>query len=295
MDKKTVSLILKILKTVISIVLCVGATVSMLGATLINVARDYLQSEEFHNQVDTTDLGTVQFLINGKKITVTEYVRETVADYLDDKMPTFFPFQNYAVDAVVSSEVVDSVVKTEVYNLVDYFLNTSVEEAEYRIENNITIDENEDLNYENAETVEDAMSIYARKFVLQSIENAAGMSTDNIIILLSKETVSKLIVIAVVLLIALVGINFKTVFNTLLYGGGISFLYGIVIKVAQNKFDEANEGMKDLVGYVFLKPLADTYSSNAVIGFIVGVILIAMFVGVYYLFKNVVNKKTEEN
>ena len=91
----------------------------MLGATLINVARDYLQSEEFHNQVDTTDLGTVQFLINGKKITVTEYVRETVADYLDDKMPTFFPFQNYAVDAVVSSEVVDSVVKTEVYNLVD--------------------------------------------------------------------------------------------------------------------------------------------------------------------------------
>ncbi len=295
MDKKTVSLILKIAKITLSVILTVVATVSMLGATLINVARDYLASEQFQTQIDTTDLSTVKFMVNGEKITVVEFARAKVSDYLEDKMPSYFPFGNYAVDAVVTPELVNTVVKTEVYDLVDYFLNTSVEDAKYRIENGINIAENEELNPENAETTEEAISIYARSMVLQSIENAAGMSTDELIILVSEETVSKLVTLAVVLLVVLVVINIRTIFNTLLYGGVIGLLYGTVIKVAQSKFDEMNTGMEDLVGYVFLKPLADTYSSNAVIGFIVGIILIALFVGAYFLFKNFVNKKTEEN
>lgn len=295
MDKKTVSLILKIAKITLSVILTVVATVSMLGATLINVARDYLASEQFQTQIDTTDLSTVKFMVNGEKITVVEFARAKVSDYLEDKMPSYFPFGNYAVDAVVTPELVNTVVKTEVYDLVDYFLNTSVEDAKYRIENGINIAENEELNPENAETTEEAISIYARSMVLQSIENAAGMSTDGLIILVSEETVSKLVTLAVVLLVVLVVINIRTIFNTLLYGGATGLLYGTVIKVAQSKFDEMNTGMEDLVGYVFLKPLADTYSSNAVIGFIVGIILIALFVGAYFLFKNFVNKKTEEN
>lgn len=290
MDKKTVKLILNILKIVLSIVLVVASTVSMLGATLISVARDYLESEEFISQIDSTDLGTVKFMVNDKKVTVNEYVRELVADYLKDKMPSYFPFQNYAVDAVISSQAINTAVKTEVYNLVDYFLNTSVEDAEYRIENNITIQNNEELNVENAKTIEEAISIYARKFVLQSIENVSGMSTDKLIILISEETVSKLITLAVVLMVVLVVINITTIFNNLIYGGMVGLLYGIVIKVAQGKFDEWNAGLEDLVGYVFLKPLADQYSTNATIGIIVGVILVALFVGVYFLFKNFVNK-----
>lgn len=290
MDKKTVKLILNILKIVLSIVLVVTSTVSMLGATLISVARDYLESEEFIGQIDSTDLGTVKFMVNDKKVTVNEYVRELVADYLKDKMPSYFPFQNYAVDAVISSQAINTAVKTEVYNLVDYFLNTSVEDAEYRIENNITIQNNEELNVENAKTIEEAISIYARKFVLQSIENVSGMSTDKLIILISEETVSKLITLAVVLMVVLVVINITTIFNNLIYGGMVGLLYGIVIKVAQGKFDEWNAGLEDLVGYVFLKPLADQYSTNATIGIIVGVILVALFVGVYFLFKNFVNK-----
>lgn len=295
MDKKTVKLILNILKIVLSIVLVVASTVSMLGATLISVARDYLESEEFISQIDSTDLGTVKFMVNDKKVTVNEYVRELVADYLKDKMPSYFPFQNYAVDAVISSQAINTAVKTEVYNLVDYFLNTSVEDAEYRIENNITIQNNEELNVENAKTIEEAISIYARKFVLQSIENVSGMSTDKLIILISEETVSKLITLAVTLLVVLVVINITTIFNNLIYGGIVGLLYGIVIKIAQGKFDEWNAGLEDLVGYVFLKPLADQYSTNATIGIIVGVILVALFVGVYFLFKNFVNKKPEEN
>ena len=295
MDKKTVKLILNILKTVISIILVLASTVSLLGATLINVARDYLQSAQFTEQIETTDLSTVKFMINGERVTVLEFARDAASDYLEDKMPSFYPFGNYAVDAIVTSELVNATIKSEVYKLLDYFLNTKVEDAEYRIENNITLQDNEEFNIENAKTPEETISIYARLMVLQTIENTAGMSTDNFIILISEKTVSKLIKLAVVLLVALVAINITTIFNNILYGGVIGLLYGIVIKVAQGKFDQWNAGVEDLVGYVFLKPLADQYSTNATIGIVVGVILVALFVGVYFLFKNFVNKKPEEN
>ena len=295
MDKKTVKRILNILKTVISIILAVASTVSLLGATLISVARDYLQSEQFTEQIETTDLSTVKFMIDGQKVTVLDFARDAASDYIEDKMPSFYPFGNYAIDAIVTPNLVNTVIKTEVYKLVDYFLNTKVEDAEYRIENNIMLQDNEEFNIENAKTTEDALSIYARLMVLQTIENTAGMSTDNFIILISEKTVSKLITLAVFLLVVLVVINITTIFNNLLYGGLVGLLYGVVIKVSQGKFDEWNKGLEDLVGYVFLKPLADAYSPNATTGIIVGVILIALFVGVYFLFKNFVNKKPEEN
>lgn len=290
MDKKTVKLILNILKIVISIILVVASTVSLLGATLISVARDYLQSGQFTEQIETTDLSTVKFMVDGERITVLDFARAKASDYLEDRMPSFYPFGNYAVDAIVTPELVNTTIKSEVYKLLDYFLNTKVEDAEYRIENNITLEQNEDFNIENAQTAEEAISIYARLMVLQTIENTAGMSTDNFIILISEKTISTLITLAVVLLVILVVINITTIFNNLLYGGIVGLLYGVVIKVAQGKFDEWNKGLEDLVGYVFLKPLADTYSGNATIGFIVGVILVALFVGVYFLFKNLVNK-----
>lgn len=296
MDKKTKTLIFKVLKNTISLLLCVTATVSMLGATLISVARDYLQSEQFYEQIETTDLSSVKFVVNNSKVTVLDFVRAKASDYLENQMPSsFLPIGNYAVDKLVTPLLVKNIIKNEVYGLLDYFLNTSVTDAEYRIENNITIQNNEEFNIENAETVEEAISIYARKFVLQSIENVSGMSTDKLIILISEQTVSKLITLAVILLVILVAINITTIFNLLLYGGFVGALYGAVIKIAQNKFDQWNAGLEDLVGYVFLKPLADAYSPNATTGFIVGIILIALFVGVYFLFKNFVNKdKTEE-
>lgn len=295
MDKKTVKLILNILKTVISIILVITTIVSLLGATLVSVARDYLQSEEFHNQVDTTNLGTVKFTVEGQKVSVNEYAQSKVTEYIKDNMPSLLSFGNYILDKVIPMDSINKTVKKEVYYLIDYFLNSSVEEAEYRIENNITISNNEEFNPENADGLEETLSIYARAFVLQGIENVSGMSTDKLIVLLSEQTVTKLILFVVVMLVVLVIVNRKTILNNLLYGGAIGILYGIVIKVAQNKFDEINAGMEDLVGYVFLKPLADAYSGNATTGFIVGIILIVLFVGVYFLFKNFVNKDKEEN
>lgn len=295
MDKKTKALILNAIKTFISIVLVVASTLSLLGATLISVARDYLQSEQFTTQIETTDLSTVKFMINNERVTVIDFARDAALDYIEDNAPSLSAFGNYAVDAVVTPVLINQVIKTEVYKLVDYFLNTKVEDAEYRIENNVTLQDNEEFNVENAQTLEDTISIYARLMVLQTIENTAGMSSDSFIILISEKTVSKLITLAVVLLVALVVINITTIFNNLLYGGAVGLLYGIVIKVAQAKFDEWNKGLEDLVGYVFLKPLADEYSANATISIIVGVILLALFIGVYFLFKNFANKEKEEN
>lgn len=295
MDKKTKALIINALKIFISIVLVIASVVSLLGATLISVARDYLQSKQFAEQIETTDLSTVKFMIDNQRVTVIDFARDAASDYIKDRMPSFYPFGNYAVEAIVTPELVNKVIKAEVYKLADYFLNTKVEDAEYRIENNIALQDSEEFNLENAQTPEEALSIYARLMVLQTIENTAGMSTDNFIILISEKTVSKLITLAAVLLVILVVINITTIFNNLLYGGLVGLLYGIVIKVAQGKFDEWNKGLEDLVGYVFLKPLANEYSANATIGIIVGIVLITLFVGVYFLFKNFVNKDKESN
>lgn len=295
MDKQTKALILNALKIFISIVLVIASTVSLLGATLIGVARDYLQSEEFHNQIDTANLGIVKFTVDGQKVSVNEYAQNKVGEYLQENMPSLLPIGNWILEKIIPMDLINKTVKKEVYYLVDYFLNSSVKEAEHRIENNITISNNEEFNPENANGLEETLSIYARAFVLQGIENVSGFSTDKLIVLVSEQTVKKLISIAVVMLIVLVIVNLKTIFNNLLYGGAIGLLYGIVIKIAQNKFDEINAGMEDLVGYVFLKPLADAYSSNATTGIIVGIILIVLFIGVYLLFKNFVNKNQEEN
>ncbi len=297
MDKKTVSLILKVLKTTISIVLVIAATVSMLGATLISVARDYLQSNEFHEEIEKADLSSVKLMVGDEKITVLEFVRNSASQYIETQLPisSLSPFTDYAVETIVTPTLVNTVVKAEVNDLIDYFLNSNVEEAEERIKNNETLSQNESLDIKNAKTPEDAIKIYARRMILQTIESASKMSSDNFIVLLSEKTVTKCVTLAVVLIIALALINIRTIFNNLIYGGAMGILYGIVIKVAQSKFDEWNVGLEDLAGYVFLKPLANAYSSNATIGFIVGIILVALFVGVYFLFKNFVNKNPEEN
>lgn len=291
MDKKTLSLILKILKTAISIILCVAATVSMLGATLISVGREYLQSEQFHTQLDGTNLAEIEFLANGQRVTVSDFVRENASKYIADKAPVFFPFSNYVVDNLISSELVNSTVKAEVYELIDYVLNSDADEAKHRIENNIEV--RDTFNVNDAQTIEEAISIYTNKFIISNIENLSGMSTDKLIVFLSENTVKTLVITAVVLMAVLVLINITSIFNLLIYGGFVGLLYGTIIKAFQFKFESISVGSEDLIGYVFLKPLADTYSLNANIGFIVGAVLTVLFIGVLLLFKFFVNKKEE--
>lgn len=293
MNKKTTSTIINILKIFISIVLAVCATVSMLGATLINVGRNYINSDEFKTQVNTTDLSTVKFIVGNEKTTVGEYMKESAKDYIESKNKYFFSFAQTAVDQILSSEFVNNVVKTEVFYLVDFFINSDSEEAQNRLDNNVSVDTVLELDSKNAKSVEDAIRIYMRSFVVTNLEKTAKMPSDQFIVFLSQDTVTKLIVLSIVLLVVLIAINYKSILNVLLYGGFSSILCGIIIKVAQNKFDAMNLGNEDLVGYVFLKPLADAYSTNATIGFIAGLILIGLFIAALFLLSPKPTEKTE--
>lgn len=293
MNKKTTSTIFNIFKIVISLILAVCATVSMLGATLINVGRDYINSDEFKTQVNTTDLSTVKFVVGNEKTTVGDYLKDSAREYIESKNKYFFSFAQTAVDQILSSEFVNRVVKNEVLYLVDFFINSDPEEAQERLDNNVPVNTVLELDPKNAKSVEDAVRIYMRSFVVSSIENTAKMPSDKFIVFLSQDTVTKLIILSIVLLIALIAVNYKSILNVLVYGGFSSLLCGIIIKVAQNKFDEMNLGNEDLVGYVFLKPLADAYSTNATIGFVAGLILIGLFIASLFLLSPKPEEKIE--
>lgn len=293
MNKKTTSKIINAFKIIISLILAVCATVSMLGATLINVGRNYINSEEFKTQVNTTDLSEVKFIVKSEKTTVGDYMKESAKDYVESKNKYFFSFAQTAVDQILSSEFVNRVVKAEVLYLVDFFVNSDSKEAQKRLDNNIPIDTVLELDPKNAKSVEDAIRIFMRSFVVSSLEKTSQMSSDKFIVFLSQETVTKLVILSVVLLIALIAINYKSILNVLIYGGLSSLLCGIIINIAQNKFDEMNLGNEDLVGYVFLKPLADAYSTNATIGFIAGFILIGLFIASLFLLSPKTEEKTE--
>lgn len=256
----------------------------MLGATLINVGRNYINSEEFKTQINTTDLSTVKFSIQGTKTTVGDYLKESVKSYIESQNIYFLSvLANATIDQFLSSEFINKAVKDETLYLADFFINSDSDKAQERLENDTPINTVLELDPKNAKSIEDAVRIYIRSFVISSIEKVSEMTSDNFIIFLSQATVTKLIVLSIALLIVLVAINYKTILNVLLYGGFSSLLCGIVIKIAQSKFDKINLGNEDLVGYVFLKPLADTYSTNTTIGFIAGIILIALFIASLFL------------
>lgn len=284
---------MNVFKAIISIILVVCATVSMLGATLINVGRDYINSEDFKTQVNTTDLSTVKFMVENEKTTVGDYMKESAKGYIESRNKFFASFLDGAIDQILTLDFVDRIVKAEVLYLVDFFINSDSDEAQSRLDKNISIDTVLELDPKSAKSIEDTIRIYMRSFVVTSLENTAKMPSDQFIVFLSQDTVTKLIILSIVLLLALVAINYKTVLNILLYSGLTSLLCGIVIKIAQSKFDEMNFGNEDLVGYVFLKPLADTYSTNANIGLIAGIILIALFIASLFVFGSKPEEKTE--
>lgn len=284
MNKKKYGKALAVLKILISVILSAAAAASMLGAILINGARDYFQSSEFRSQVENADLGSMMFTVNGERVTVSDYVKECAQEYIEQKIPYSYFLAGIAVDAAVNSETVTGAVKSEVFELIDYFLNSSADEARERLENGEIDEEYANPDIESARSVDEAIRLYVRAFVMKNFEKTVTVPADKMIVLLSESTATKLAVICAVLLLAVVIINFKTLFNCLVYGSAVSFAVGIVIKAAQSRFESLNEGATDLVGYVFLKPFADSYSSAAIKAFISGAVLLAAFALVVFAY-----------
>lgn len=189
-----------------------------------------------------------------------------------------FSVTDYAVDKFLNSKVIETAIKTEVHSIIDYFLYSDPDEARERLDNGITLQNNPELNVDNAETFEEKISIKIKLFVLEFIESTTGVSCDKIIILLSEETALKLKNISLGLSIALIIVNIRNIFNAFAYLGAVSLTYSGVITLVQNKFEEFHQGKQDLVSYKFLKPLLDTYTPYSQKALTYGLVLLALFI-----------------
>lgn len=301
MSEKTNNPALKIILKVLSVILAAVFVMSALGAVAISGVRHFFSDGEFEGMVNEIDLKEVKFTSNGKTYTASDYIYEAVAEVMPSAIKgysgvlssLFGNAVNNAVKEMISSETVDTIVKTTMMDCVDYYLNSDAKEAKERLKSDTQTADNSQ-NYENVKTVEEAVRIYVRSFIINTIENTSGISSDRIIVLLSKSTKNLLTAAAVISAILLIICNLSTLFDLLIYFGGSSLIFGIVIKVLQGKF-ESSQTDKTLIGYQMLKPLVDSFSSNAWAGIIIGALLIAVFIALLIMYKSKENNAKVNN
>ena len=281
----------KLASVLLSVLLSVVLVFTATATILLSTTREYLNSSKFATQIDNTDLSSLTFIYNGEKITLENYVKDYVSTSIDnhvlDKASPFysdlwFPFADaltdFTVDKVFSSEYVNRLVKDEFKDIFNYFLHSNVTEAKQRIKDGVTLDENPQLNPENASGYEEKISAQVKLAVLKSIEEETGMSCDKIIVLMSEKTASTFKTISIILGLLLLLLNIKNFLNVLVYLGAVFCGCGGIITYIQNSFESHFEGMKDLITYEFLKPVVEAYSQYADKGIIYGIICFVVFV-----------------
>ena len=291
-NEKANGSLLKAMLKVLSLFLTVVFLLSTLGAVAITGVRHFFGDGEFRKLVNETDLNAVKFTSNGKTYTASDYVYEAVAELMPSTVKNysnildsiFGNMSNRMLKDIISSDTINSIVKSTMMDCVDYYLNSDVKAAKERLNSETQVVDSAKA-YENVKTVDGAIRIYVRSFIINTIENTSGISSDQIIVLLSKNTANALTAAAVISGILLVICNLGCIFDLLLHFGGASLLFGIVIKVLQGKFESSQED-KTLIGYQMLKPLVDSFSSNAAAGIILGILMILSFFALLVFFKS---------
>ena len=293
----------KFISVVLSVVVCIVLTFTSVAAIVLSTGREYLNSSKFDAQVENTDLASLTFIHNGKKITLEDYVKDYVNTNIDDIIidkggqyysDLWFPFADaltdFTVDKVFSSEYVNKLVKDEFCEIVDYFLHSSVTEAKERIKNGVTLEQNPQLDPENASKYDEKISAQVKLEVLRFIEEESGRTCDEIIILLSEKTASTFKTISIILGIVLLLLNIKNLLNIFIYLGVVLCGCGGILMYIQNSFETHFEGMNDLITYEFLKPIVESYSQYSEKGIIYGIVCFVFFavltVALYYVKKN---------
>ena len=294
MKKDTKKQVISVLKIIISVFLVVACGFSMLGATLINVTRNYVKSTDFINQVNETDLNTVKFTVNGEVYSVNEFVKKEISEYMASSYRYAGFFINTAVDKAIDLKVVDRTIKKEALSVVDYLITADRKEAKMRLKKGINPIDEYNEKIKNSTTLEEAISIYIRAYILVNIENQLKMPIDKFIVLLSSGTYKILITASVIMILLMILVNFNSIFNTILYGSVMSLMYGIIIKSFQSKFVKITAGSEDLIGYTFAKPLVDSFNVNAVVSIVMGVILIVLYVLLFVALYKYAEKKTNQ-
>lgn len=298
MGEKKNNLALKVLLKIISVLLSAVFLLSALGAVAITGVRHFFGDGEFRTMVNETDLNEVKFASNGKTYTASDYIYEAVAEvmpssvknYSDILNSLFGNTANNMLKDLISSDTVNSIVKSTMMDCVDYYLNSDTKEAKARLKGEIVYDVANP--YENVKTVDGAIRIYVRSFIINTVENTSGMQSDQIIVLLSKDTANKLTAAAVISAVLIIICNLGCIFDLALHFGFSSLMFGIAVKVLQGKF-ESSQTDKTLIGYQLLKPLVDGFSPNALAGIVIGILLIAAFFGLLIFYKS--KDKTKED
>lgn len=301
MGEKKNDLALKVLLKILSVFLALVFLISTLGTVAITGVRHFFGDGEFRSLVNETDLNEVKFTSNGKTYTASDYVYEAVAEVMPDSVKNysgilnslFGKTANIVVKDLISSDTVNSIIKTTMMDCVDYYLNSDAKEAKERLKSETQVVDNAKA-YENVKTVDGAIRVYVRSFIINTIENTSGISSDQIIVLLSENTAKILTAAAVISAVLLILCNLGFLFDLLFHFGSASLLFGIVVKVLQGKFESSQED-KTLIGYQMLKPLVDSFSPNATAGIIIGILLIAAFFALFIFYKAKGNGNKKEN
>ncbi len=297
----------KIVSIILSVVICICLAVSLFCATVISGAKVYLISDEFDAQIESMDLSSLTFVHNGEKITLDKYVKNYVSkeienyvrnNPLSDFTNLLYPFAgtitDHAVDQLLSSDYVNKAVKSQIHSIVDYFIyDADVDDAKERIEKGITLETNPEFNSDNASSFEEKVEIEVKKAVFQYIEAESGLTCDQIIILVSFETVDALMTICRVLTLLLALINIPYLWTALLYFGISANIYSALLYILEFKFNEKFREMSDLVSYQFLKPIMDAYVPYGEKASLYGTICIVVAVAIFIVVK-VINKKKEQ-
>ena len=297
----------KIVSIILSVVICIALAVSLFCATIISAGKAYLISDKFDAQIESMDLSSLTFIYNGEKVTLDKYVKNYVSkeieDYvrnnpLSDFTNLLYPFAgtitDLAVDQLLSSDYVNKAVKSQVHSIVDYFIvDADVDDAKERIENGITLETNPEFNSDNASSFDDKVNIEVKKAVFQYIEAESGLTTDQIIILISFETVDTLMTICRILGILLILVNIPYLWTALICFGISANIYSAMLYVLEFKFNEKFREMSDLVSYQFLKPIMDTYIPYGEKASLYGTVSIVVAVAIFIIIK-VINKKKSQ-
>ncbi len=287
-DKKK---LFNIIRIIISVILTVVFVISALAATALSGARTYLNSESFKNEIRGLDLKSVKFNTASGTTSVLDYMYTTVNGAFSSTVLGRFDVPKDLIASVISADIVDTAVKDALLECVDYYINSDYKEAKDRIKNN------QQITYESVkiEDFKDAQSLikaYVTNVIHSTVENTVEKSSDEVIVLVSAHTQRVFTILAVVSAIAILALCCASyVFQSLIFFGFASAAYGLVIKIFQMKFENAQTD-KSIIGYVLLEPLADSYSTNANIGIIAGILLIGIFVTIAIFPKN--NKKSTE-
>lgn len=263
--------------SVISIILCVAIGLSLLMATIMREQREYLASEDLRNQIQSTELDEIKFIKNGEKMTLMDYLTDKVEDYVAQKIPKLSKFSGYAVDKILSSERVTQSIRNHIIDLLDYVLYTDAKLAQQRVEDNVSIRENEDFMPEKAKSIDDFVDRVIKTVTLEVVEDVSEMDIDQIIVDLSEENAEKYEKIATILLVVMVLINILRIENAFLFGGIALAISGVGIKLVQSKYSSLIDGGEDLVTYIYLNPYMNALSESAVKLLVFAMALVGVF------------------